>query len=178
MPWRFVRLRPQLVQSLGEFAESFGRKNARQHLANYVLGKCRRWSAKPIAMSAGVRLRTPATVSLFPGLGPRAIDRRLQWRVAPARTPSRRSIRLLDETSCPKKGGQDTRRAAAKVWRLGQTGQRVTTVHRGYAAAYHCLLASESYLPESWAADRRIAGRQGFLAGRLLYASAAGPLIA
>jgi SRSO17 transposase len=78
----------------------------------------------------------------------------LQWRVARDHT-SDRSIGLVDETSCPKKG--DKTPGVQRQW-CGATGKQdncVTTVHLGYAVDdFHCLLDSELFLPESWSEDR------------------------
>jgi SRSO17 transposase len=151
------RLRPELVKYLGEFAECFGRKDTRQHLTTYVEGQLsslERKSVEPIALSAGVR---PRTLQQF--LNSLVWDQEqlidtLQWRVAREHT-SPRSIGLLDDTSCPKKG--DKTPGVQRQW-CGATGKQdncVTSVHLGYAADdFHCLLDSELYLPESWATDR------------------------
>lgn len=151
------RLQLQLKKYLGEFAECFGRKDTRGHLATYVEGQLsslERKSVEPIALSAGVPPRTlQQFLNALVWNQEQLIDT-LQWRVARDRT-SAHSIGLIDETSCPKKG--DKTPGVQRQW-CGATGKQdncVTTVHLAYAVDdFHCLLDSGLFLPESWAADR------------------------
>lgn len=151
------RLQPRLKKYLGEFAECFGRKDTRGHLATYVEGQLsslERKSVEPIALSAGV---PPRTLQQF--LNSLVWDQEqlidtLQGRVARERT-SERSIGLIDETSCPKKGDKTPGVQRQHCGATGKQDNCVTTVHLGYAVDdFHCLLDSELFLPESWAADR------------------------
>jgi SRSO17 transposase len=151
------RLKPKLRKYLAEYGDCFGRSDTRGHLDTYVngqLSKLDRKSVEPIAVAAGV---SPRTLQQF--LNSLEWDQEqlidtLQWRVARAHT-SQRSIGLIDETSCPKKG--DKTPGVQRQW-CGATGKQdncVTTVHLGYAVDdFHCLLDSELFLPESWSEDR------------------------
>ncbi len=151
------RLKSKLRKYLRDYRDCFGRSDTRGHLNTYVegqLSKLDRKSVEPIALAAGV---PPRTLQQF--LNSLEWDQEqlidiLQWRVARDHT-SDRSIGLIDETSCPKKG--DKTPGVQRQW-CGATGKKdncVTTVHLGYAADdFHCLLDSNLFLPESWSEDR------------------------
>jgi SRSO17 transposase len=151
------RLRPRLQKYLADFADCFGRQDTRAHLHTYVAGqlsKLDRKSVEPIALAAGI---APRTLQQF--LNSLEWDQEqlidiVAWRVARDHT-SPRSIGLIDETACPKKGEKTP--GVQRQW-CGATGKRdncVVTVHLGYAVdEFHGLLDSELYLPESWASDR------------------------
>lgn len=151
------RLKPKLLKYLQEYADCFGRKDTRGHLTTYVTGqlsKLDRKSVEPIALAAGVAPRTLQQFLNFLEWDQEQLIDTLQWRVARDHT-SDRSIGLIDETSCPKKG--DKTPGVQRQW-CGATGKQdncVTTVHLGYAVDdFHCLLDSELFLPESWSEDR------------------------
>jgi SRSO17 transposase len=151
------RLKPKLLKYLKDYCDCFGRSDTRRHLQTYVegqLSKLDRKSVEPMALAAGV---APRTLQQF--LNSLEWDQEqlidiVQWRVARQHT-SDRSIGLIDETSCAKKG--DKTPGVQRQW-CGATGKQdncVTTVHLGYAVDdFHCLLSSELFLPESWAQDR------------------------
>jgi SRSO17 transposase len=151
------RLKPTLLKYLQEYADCFGRKDTRGHLATYVVGqlsKLDRKSVEPIALAAGVPPRTLQQFLNSLEWDQEQLIDTVQWRVARDHT-SERSIGLIDETSCPKKG--DKTPGVQRQW-CGATGKQdncVTTVHLGYAADdFHCLLDSQLFLPESWSEDR------------------------
>jgi SRSO17 transposase len=151
------RLKPKLLKYLQDYRDCFGRSDTRGHLQTYVegqLSKLDRKSVEPIALAAGVAPRTLQQFLNFLEWDQEQLIDTLQWRVARDHT-SERSIGLIDETSCPKKG--DKTPGVQRQW-CGATGKQdncVVTVHLGYAVDdFHCLLSSELYLPESWAEDR------------------------
>jgi SRSO17 transposase len=151
------RLKPKLLKYLREYGDCFGRSDTRGHLATYVAGqlsKLDRKSVEPIALAAGVAPRTLQQFLNFLEWDQEQLIDTLQWRVARDHT-SDRSIGLVDETSCPKKG--DKTPGVQRQW-CGATGKQdncVTTVHLGYAVDdFHCLLDSRLFLPESWSEDR------------------------
>lgn len=150
-------LKPKLLNYLRTYRDCFGRSDTRGHLTTYVegqLSKLDRKSVEPIALAAGVAPRTLQQFLNFLEWDQEQLIDTLQWRVARDHT-SDRSIGLIDETSCPKKG--DKTPGVQRQW-CGATGKQdncVTTVHLGYAVDdFHCLLDSELFLPESWADDR------------------------
>jgi SRSO17 transposase len=151
------RLKTKLLKYLGEYRDCFGRSDTRGHLTTYVegqLSKLDRKSVEPIALAAGVPPRTLQQFLNSLEWDQEQLIDTLQWRVARDHT-SDRSIGLIDETSCPKKG--DKTPGVQRQW-CGATGKKdncLTTVHLGYAVDdFHCLLGSDLFLPESWAEDR------------------------
>ena len=150
-------LLPRLRKYLKQFHDCFARRESRQHFSTYVVGQLSdlpRKSVEPIAIAAKVPPRTlQQFLNSFVWNQEQMIDT-LQGRVARDHT-SPRSIGILDETGCPKKGDQTP--GVQRQW-CGASGKKdncVVTVHLGYAVdEFHCLLGSELYLPESWAADR------------------------
>ncbi len=84
---------------------------------------------------------------------------------------SPRSIGLIDETSCVKKGDQTP--GVQRQWcgASGKTDNCMVSVHLGYAVdEFHCLLDSELYLPESWSEDRERC-RRAFIPDTIVYRS-------
>jgi SRSO17 transposase len=151
------RLKTKLLKYLREYRDCFGRSDTRGHLTTYVegqLSKLDRKSVEPIALAAGVPPRTLQQFLNSLEWDQEQLIDTLQWRVARDHT-SDRSIGLIDETSCPKKG--DKTPGVQRQW-CGATGKKdncLTTVHLGYAVDdFHCLLGSDLFLPESWAEDR------------------------
>ena len=151
------RLKTKLVTYLREYGDCFDRADTRGHLSTYVegqLSKLDRKSVEPIALAAGVAPRTLQQFLNSLRWNQEQLVDTLQWRIARLHT-SERSIGLVDETSCPKKG--DKTPGVQRQW-CGASGKQdncVTTVHLGYAVDdFHCLLGSELFLPESWVADR------------------------
>jgi SRSO17 transposase len=150
-------LQPQLRKYLKQFDACFARCDTRQHLRTYVDGQLSdlpRKSVEPIAIAADVPPRTlQQFLNSFVWDQEQMLDV-LQLRVAGLHT-SDRSVGIIDETGCAKKG--DKTPGVQRQW-CGATGKIdncVVTVHLGYAVdEFHCLLESELFLPESWAADR------------------------
>ena len=151
------RLKPKLLKYLQNYRDCFGRSDTRRHLQTYVegqLSKLDRKSVEPIALAAGVAPRTLQQFLNSLEWDQEQLIDTVQWHVARQHS-SERSIGLIDETSCPKKG--DKTPGVQRQW-CGATGKQdncMTTVHLGYAVDdFHCLLSSELFLPESWAKDR------------------------
>ena len=146
-----------LVKYLGCFRDCFDRKDTRAHLATYVEGQLSQLDRKrvePNALAANVAPRTlQQFLNSLEWNQDQLIDT-LQQRVARDHT-SDRSIGLIDETSCPKKGEKTP--GVQRQW-CGATGKQdncVTSVHLGCAVDdFHCLLGSELFLPEGWSEDR------------------------
>jgi SRSO17 transposase len=65
------------------------------------------------------------------------------------------AIGVFDETACRKKGDKTPGVQRQYCGASGKIENCVVTVHLGYAADdFHCLLASELFLPEAWSEDR------------------------
>lgn len=150
----------KLRQFLRHFDDCFTRSEPRDHLHTYVRGQLSdlpRKSIEPIALAAGI---PPRTLQYFLSSvlwdHPRLRDR-IQWLVARDHAYSK-AIGVIDETGNPKKGKHTC--GVQRQW-CGHTGKVdncVVGVHLAYVAEdFHCLLDSDLYLPESWAAnlDRR-----------------------
>src|SRR5580692_9648604 len=146
-------LEPKLDDFLEHFGECFGRCDTREHLSVYVRGQLSdlpQKSVEPIALEADVAPRTLQEFLSQLKWGEDLVRDRLQRLVAcEHRGPH--TIRLIDETSDPKKG--DKTPGVQKQWcgRLGKTENCIVTVHLGLARGdFHSLLDGELFLPESW----------------------------
>lgn len=151
------RLKPTLQRYLTQFDDCFARKDTRSHLPVYVQGQLSDLvdkSVAPIAAKAGTAPRTlQEFLSLLCWDHQRMRDR-LEQIVATEHSATH-SLGLLDETSFVKRG--DKTPGVKRQWcgAVGKTENCIVTVHLGYAAGdFHCLLDSELFLPEDWAADR------------------------
>ena len=153
---------------LKEFSDCFGRCDTESYLGVYVRGQqsdLQRKSAEPMALLAGI---PPRSLQAFLGLlywdEERMVNRLQEIVVRDHSHPF--AIGLVDETGCPKKGRHTA--CVQRQWcgNTGKTDNCVTSVHLGYAAGrFHCLLDSDLFLPESWAADLERRRRVGIPEG-------------
>ncbi|MCG8653908.1 MAG: IS701 family transposase [Pirellulales bacterium] len=151
------QLKPKLMRFLSRFDNCFDRKDTRAHLPVYVQGQLselERKSVEPIALKAGVPVRT---LQEFLSQHRWQEDRariRLHELVATEHASSR-SIGIIDETSHVKKGNQTPGVQRQHCGTIGKHENCIVTVHLGYATDdFHCLLDGELFLPESWSTDR------------------------
>jgi SRSO17 transposase len=151
------QLKPSLERFLKRFDDCFARRDTRSHLPIYVQGQLSDLNDKsvaPIAARAGTPPRTlQEFLSLLRWDEQRMRDRLEEIVAGEHRGPH--SIGLLDETSSVKKGVKTP--GVKRQWcgAAGKTENCIVTVHLGYAVGdFHCLLDSELFLPEDWAADR------------------------
>ncbi|QDV15504.1 hypothetical protein Pan153_53650 [Gimesia panareensis] len=151
------RMKPELSRYLNRFADCFARKDTRAHLPVYVEGQLSdlpRKSAEPIALAAGVPVRTLQEFLSQLRWDEDAVRTRLQNLVA-SEHASPHSIGIIDETSDVKKGTKTP--GVQRQWCgcSGKTENCIVTVHLAYAVDdFHCLLDGELFLPESWSEDR------------------------
>jgi len=151
------RMKPELTRYLNRFADCFARRDTRAHLPVYVEGQLSdlpRKSAEPIALAAGVPVRTLQEFLSQLRWDEDALRTRLQKMVA-AEHASPHSIGIIDETSDVKKGTKTP--GVQRQWCgcVGKTENCIVTVHLAYAVDdFHCLLDGELFLPESWSEDR------------------------
>lgn len=146
-----------LMDFLGEFADCFGRSEPREHLRTYVSGQLSdlpRKSLEPMALSAEVPPRTlQRFLELVEWDEVRLRDQ--EQRLVARDHADREAIGIIDETGHPKKGKHT---AGVKRQWCGNTGKVdncVVSVHTGYVSGdFQCLLDSDVYLPQEWAADR------------------------
>lgn len=150
-------LRPKLKSLLRRFDDCFLRSETRGHLSTYVEGQLSdlpRKNCEPIADAANMPPRTLQQFLSLLDWDHGLMRTKLQQLVA-SEHAGPHGIGIIDETACPKKGEKTP--GVQRQW-CGATGKKdncVVTVHLAYARdAFHCLLDSELFLPESWSIDR------------------------
>src|ERR1700722_1011229 len=150
-------LGPQLRRYLSRFDDCFNCAPTRAHLPIYVRGQLSdlpRKSVEPIALAEGVPPRTLQEFLSLLDWDERGMMDRLQQLVARDHA-SPHAVGVIDETGCPKKGDQAPGVQRQYCGAVGKVENCVVTVHLGYAVDdFHCLLANDLFLPESWAHDR------------------------
>lgn len=153
-------LQPALAALLASFRGCFGRAATFGHWERYLLGllaDLKRKSIEPIALAAGTAVRTlQEFLSAFEWDHER-VNRLLQQRVMDLHA-SETAIGVIDASGHPKQG-----RKTPGVQRqyCGETGKVDTCVvgqHLLYTNndpknPFTCMLASDLYLPKSWADD-------------------------
>jgi SRSO17 transposase len=150
------RLKPELDEFLGFFADCFARKDTRAHLPVYVRGQLSnlpRKSVEPIAVEGDVAPRTLQEFLSQHRWPEDQLRERFQQLVRDEHSGPH-SIGIIDETSYVKKG--DKTPGVKRQWcgAVGKQENCIVTVHLGYAREdFHCLLDGELYLPEDWAKD-------------------------
>ena len=151
------QMKPALTRYLNRFSDCFRRTDTFAHLPTYVQGQLSdldRKSVEPIALAAGVPVRTLQEFLSQHAWNEDALRNRLQQMVSDERG-SKRTIGVFDETSDVKKG--DKTPGVQRQWcgKVGKTDNCIVTVHLGFAQDdFHCLLDGELFLPESWSGDR------------------------
>ena len=118
------------------------------------LSNLNRKSVEPIALAAGVPVRTLQEFLAQYAWDEDAVRDRLQQMVLRERG-SKRAIGVFDETSDVKKGIKTP--GVQRQWcgKVGKTDNCIVTVHLAFAQEdFHCLLDGELFLPESWSEDR------------------------
>ena len=154
-------LRPALVALLKRFGPFFKRQNTFQYFLCYITGllaELKRKSIEPIALAAGVPVRTLQEFLSFFAWDDRRVDDYFERLVADEHA-SAHAIGILDASSHPKTG--DKTPGVQRQWwgRLGKVdtcvvGQHLLYTDNNPANPFCCVLASDLYLPESWANDR------------------------
>jgi SRSO17 transposase len=150
-------LGPKLKSFLKQFDDCFSRSDTRSHLPVYVRGQLSdlpRKNCEPIADAVGMPPRTLQQFLSLLDWNHGRMKTQLQRLVA-AEHAGERSLGIIDDTTCPKKGEKTP--GVQRQW-CGATGKKdncVATVHLACAREdFHCLLDSELFLPESWSNDR------------------------
>src|SRR5262249_34595664 len=137
--------------------DCFSNCATRAHLPVYVRGQLSdlpRKSVEPMALAEGVPPRTLQEFLALLDWDDRRLVDRLHHLVARAHA-SPRAVRVVGETSCPKKGDKTPGVQRQYCGATGKVENCVVTVHLGYAVDdFHCLLGSDLFLPQAWAQDR------------------------
>lgn len=150
-------LDPSLREYLRQFDDCFARKDTRAHLSVYVQGQLsslERKSVEPIALEAGVAVRTLQEFLSQHMWDEDRMTERLQRIVVEGRR-EQEVIGTIDETSWVKKGDKTPGVQRQHLGCVGKQENGIVTVHLGFAAGdFHCLLDGDLFLPESWSDDR------------------------
>jgi SRSO17 transposase len=150
-------LEPWLRTYLAQFDDCFARRDTRAHLPVYVRGQLsdlQRKSVEPIALAAGVPVRTLQEFLSQHRWDEDRLRDRLQQLVAQEHGDPQ-AIGIIDETSAVKQGDKTPGVQRQYLGCVGKQENGIVTVHVGYSAGeFHCLLDGDLFLPESWDQDR------------------------
>jgi len=155
-------LQPALAGFAVAFRDCFKREATFEHFQRYLLGlqtELHRKSIEPIALAAGVAVRTLQEFLQFFKWDHARVNARMQQRVMDLHG-SEQAIGVLDPSAHAKRG--DKTPGVQRQW-CGETGKTDNCVI-GHHLLYTdndaqnpltCVIGSDLYLPESWAKDRR-----------------------
>ncbi len=154
-------LQPALAALLGIFRPCFKRTASFDHWERYIVGlitDLKRKSIEPIALTAGVAVRTLQEFLAFFVWDQRRVDTMLRQLVMD-RHGSERAIGVIDASAHPKQG--DKTPGVKRQW-CGQRGKKDNCVVRQHLLytdndphnPFTCVVASDLFLPEDWANDR------------------------
>lgn len=158
------QLEPMLMEYLERFADCFQRRDTRVHFPVYVRGQLSelaRKSVEPIALAAGVPVRTLQEFLTHLVWDEKRMHGRLA-EIIIGEHAHPESVGIIDETGWVKKGDQTPGVQRQYCGAVGKQENSIITVHLGYAAEdFHCLVDGDLYLPESWDQDRERCRRAG-----------------
>jgi SRSO17 transposase len=154
------QLDPMLREYLGRFDDCFGRRDTRAHLPVYVRGQLsnlERKSVEPIALEAGVAVRTLQEFLSQLAWDQRRMRDRLQEIVRDEHTGGKAEVvGVIDETGWVKKGDKTPGVQHQYLGCVGKQENGIVTVHLGISVGeFHALLDGDLFLPESWSKDRQ-----------------------
>jgi SRSO17 transposase len=161
-------LQPALSALLSRFRSCFGRASTFAHWERYLLGllaDLKRKSIEPIALAAGTAVRTLQEFLSHFEWDHERVDKLLAQRVVDLHD-SDTSIGVIDASAHVKQG--DRTPGVQRQW-CGEVGKKENCVvgqHLLYTNndpknPFTCTLASDLFLPESWADDRERCRRAG-----------------
>ncbi len=151
-------LRRKLDAFARQFDDCIKTRPSRKHMRTYLngqLGSLHRKSIEPIALEAGVAVRSLQEFLSIHRWDDDAVARRLrEILVRDHADPN--AIGVLDETSFVKKGVKTPGVQRQYCGHSGKVENCVVTVHLGYVTPdFHAMIDGDLYLPEeSWAEDR------------------------
>ena len=159
---QIASLQPALAGLLENFRHCFKRERTFGYWQKYILGlmaDLKRKSIEPIALSAGIAVRTLQEFLAFFKWDHQKVEQTMLQLIANEHD-SEHAIGILDATSHPKQGNQTP--GVQRQW-CGQTGKRdncVVAQHLLYSDGdasnpFNCIIASDLYLPKSWDQDRQ-----------------------
>jgi SRSO17 transposase len=152
-----LSLEPMLAEFLGRFNDCFQRRDTRGHFPVYIRGQLselERKSVEPIALAAGVPVRTLQEFLTHLVWDDERMAHRVREMVATEQADPQ-AIGIVDETGWVKKGDKTPGVQRQYCGAVGKQENCIVTVHLAYATDnFHCLLDGELYLPQSWDEDR------------------------
>ncbi len=158
---QLASLEPALAEFLGKVRHCFKRDKTFGYLQKYMLGlmaDLKRKSIEPIALSCGVAVRTLQEFLSYFKWDHHHVDDILVQEVVEYQY-GRQSIGILDASAHVKQGKETP--GVQRQW-CGESGKRDNCVigqHLLYTDndsknPFSCIVASDLYLPQSWAEDR------------------------
>lgn len=154
-------LQPQLAAFLEFFRPFFATEPGFKHLQRYLLGllaDLKRKSIEPIALAAGVPVRTLQEFLAFFVWDHLRISNRLQQLVMDQHG-SEQAIGVIDASGHAKRGEKTPgvqRQYCGETGKIDNciVGQHLLYTNNHPSNPFSCMLASDLYLPKSWADDR------------------------
>lgn len=154
-------LQPAILVLLAKFRDCFKREVTFAYWLKYLLGlmaDLKRKSIEPIALAAGIPVRTMQEFLAFFAWDDKRVTDRLQQLVADERA-SDSAIAVLDASGHQKQG--DKTPGVKRQWcgECGKVENCVVGQHLLYSDndsknPFSCMLDSDLYLPKTWANDR------------------------
>jgi SRSO17 transposase len=167
-------LRPAMAAFVERYGEFFNRRATFEHFQRYVLGLLAdldRKSVEPIALAAGVAVRTLQEFLAFFKWDHDRVRARLQRDIADAHGASAsEGIGVIDASAHPKRGDKTPgvqRQYCGETGKIDNcvVGQHLLYTDNHATNPFSCVLASDLYLPRSWAEDRAAGGTRCKQAG-------------
>ncbi len=154
-------LQPALAALLLRFRGCFKTEKAFGHWQKYLLGlmaDLKRKSIEPIALAAGVAVRTLQEFLAFFAWDHERVDRQLQQLVMDEHS-CESAIGVIDASGHPKQGDKTPgvqRQYCGENGKIENcvVGQHLLYTNNDPKNPFTCMLASDLYLPQGWAADR------------------------
>ena len=162
-------LQPAVAALLLRFRGCFKTQTTFGHWEKYLLGlmsDLKRKSIEPIALAAGVAVRTLQEFLAFFVWDHERVNHQLQQMVADERPPNETRIGVYDASAHVKQG--DKTPGVQRQWcgEVGKeencvVGQHLLYTNNNPQNPFTCMLNSDLYLPKSWADDRERCRRAG-----------------
>jgi len=154
-------LQPALAALLGQFRGCFRTERTFGHWEKYLLGllaDLKRKSIEPIALAAGMAVRTLQEFLSFFVWDHERVSERLQ-RLVMDEHSCETAIGILDASAHAKQGDKTPgvqHQYCGETGKLDNcvVGQHLFWTDNDPKNPFTCMLASDLYLPEEWAADR------------------------
>ena len=156
-------LRPAMAGFVSRYEPYFNRRATFGHFQRYLLGLLTdldRKSVEPIALAAGVAVRTPQEFLAFFKWDHAKVRGQVQRDVADAHgLPGGGGIGVIDASGHPKRGDKTPgvqRQYCGETGKVDNcvVGQHLLYTDNDATNPFSCVLASDLYLPRSWAEDR------------------------